>query len=156
MTRMTSAVCRGVLFFCLASLHLGLALGEAKAEDLTLEIKLIWASNDPKSPDPKHKKLDSELTKWLEKQLKWKHYYEENVQHLTLHGSAVSKVQMSADCRLEIVHLGNSRIEVKLYGKDKLVNKVVHTLPKNDRLIQAGDAKSDTAWFVSIKRAPKK
>ncbi len=154
MIRMTSAVCRGLLFFCLACLYLGLALGEAHAEDLTLEVKLIWASNDPKSPDPKHKKLDSELTKWLEKKYKWKHYFEVNVQKVVLRGSAVSKVQMSPDCRLEIMHLGSSRIEVKLYGKDKLVNKVVQTLPKNERLVQAGDSKSDTAWFVAIKRAP--
>jgi len=154
MIRMTSAGWRGALAFCLASLFWNLAAGEARAEDLPLEVKLIWASNDAQSPNPKHKKLDSELTKWLGERYKWKNYFEENVQTITLKGNTPIKVQMSPDCRLEIAHLGGSRIEVKLYGKDKLVNRVVETL--RNRLVIAGDAKSDTAWFISIKQVPKK
>ncbi len=122
------------------------------AGDLSLEAKLIWASNEPNSPDPNHKKLDSELTKWLEKHHAWKYYFQENVQKVALKGTAPTKVQMSKECRLEITHLGNSRIEVKLYGKDKLVARVVDEVPTNNRLVIAGDSKSDTAWFIAIKQ----
>lgn len=128
-----------------------------RAEELKLEARLIWASNEPTSPNPKHKKLDSALTKWLSEKYNWKHYFEENQQTVTLRDREPEKVPMSPTCRLEITHLGKSRIEVKLYGKDKpdgkdkLVNRVEHTLPKNDRLVIAGDSQNKTAWFIALK-----
>ena len=38
-------------------------LGAAVAADRKMEARLIWGTNDDKSPDPKHKPLDGELAK---------------------------------------------------------------------------------------------
>jgi len=123
----------------------------AKEANLKLEVKLIWGTNDAASPDPKHKKIDSALTKWLGNKYKWRNYFEVNQKAVTIPVQGVAKVSLSPTCRVDVKYLGGSRIEVKLYGQEKLVNTVVHTLPQNDRLVIAGDDKNNTAWFIAFK-----
>lgn len=141
--------------FLLSGFCLGALQEKAVAGDLPVEIKLIWATNEANSPDPKHKKLDTDLTKWLQEHHKWKNYFQVNLKNATLHGNSVSKVEMSPECRLELMHLANSRLEVKLYGKNKLVTKVVGEIPSGKWLVIAGDSQGNTAWFIAVRQASK-
>ena len=51
----------------------------AQAQALKVEVQLIWGTNDPQSPDPKHKAIDADLAKRLSKSpYRWKNYFEVN------------------------------------------------------------------------------
>lgn len=139
---------------CVALVGVWDCFAAARAADLKLEVKLIWGTNDATSPNPKHKKLDSALTQWLAKKFKWTSYFEENQQVVSIPLNSTKSVSLSDVCKLEIKHLGGTRIAVKLYGHGKLVNTVTHTLPQNDRLVIAGDDKNDSAWFIVFKLLP--
>jgi hypothetical protein len=131
--------------------------GIARAADsLPVEMQLIWATNEPRSPDPKHRPVDPDVAKLLEgTPYRWKYYFEvhRRVEDVPSDRS-LEKVVMSKHCALDIKYLGNhlgrDRMQVKLYGDGELVSMHKETLP----LLLAGDAKNDTAWFVLIRKAP--
>src|SRR5690242_12336102 len=55
--------------------------GLASAAERKLEARLIWGTNDEKSPNASHKKLEGEMAKKLgEMPFKWKNYFEVNRQ----------------------------------------------------------------------------
>lgn len=124
----------------------------AGGDELKLEIRLIWGANEPTSPDPDHKPLDSALTKWLQKKLQWKYFFEVNRQTASFPLQNARKIRMSRKCELEIKYLGQSRIEIKLIGQGKPVNRMIHKLSRGDWLIIAGDDKNNTAWFIVLKQ----
>src|SRR2546423_9367706 len=87
---------------------------------LKLEVQLIWGTNDPQSPDPKHKPVESAVKKKLDElPLKWTNYFEVNrkVFEVQLHGT--TKVPLSEKCALEVKNPGHSMVEVSLIGKGK-------------------------------------
>jgi hypothetical protein len=124
---------------------------QTPSADLNLEARLIWGTNEKESPNPKHKRIDTPLTEKLSKVFKWQHYFEVNRHVVTLSVNRMKKVEMSPKCVVEIKHLGNSRVEVKLFGEDKFVSQTTETLPKGEWLVLAGSSKNDTAWFVVLK-----
>ena len=134
-----------------------MAGGVARAADsLPVEMQLIWATNEPKSPDPKHKPVEADVAKLLaDTPYRWNYYYEvhRRVEDVPSDHS-LEKVVMSKHCALDIKylgdHLGKERVQVKLYGDDKLVSMHKETLP----LLLAGNASNGTAWFVLIRKAP--
>ncbi|MDB6067554.1 MAG: hypothetical protein JWR26_3762 [Pedosphaera sp.] len=126
------------------------------AEPLRIETQLIWGTNDPQSPDPKHKPIDAVMAKKLDKSpYKWKNYFEVNRQVVEIApGETKKNIKMSDRCTVDIKNLGDDhgRVEVTLHGDGKVVSRHVEPLPDNWPLILAGDAKNDTAWLVSIKK----
>ena len=62
---------------------------------------------------------------------------------------------MSDHCEIEVDNFGNSSIEVKLYGKGKMVVKKTQKIKPGELLIFAGDDKNDTAWFVVLSQTEK-
>ena len=124
--------------------------------DLKLQAKLIWGTNDD-AEHPKHKLLDDpKLTDYLRGIFKWKRYYEITNQVASISGNATKTLTMSRKCSLKIKNLGNSRIEVDLYGEGKLTSRGVHSLPPGERVALGGTAKNDTAWFIVLQSADPK
>ncbi len=123
---------------------------------LPVELQLIWATNEPKSPNPKHKPVGPEVQKMLEESpYRWKYYFEVNRLVVDVPSErSLEKVTMSRHCALDIKYLGKSRgvehMLVKLYGDGKLVSMHKESLP----LLLAGNANNGTAWFVLIRKAP--
>lgn len=122
---------------------------ETLAADLKIEARLVWGTNEDKSPN--HKPVDSALAKKLSKVFKWHNYFEINRIVATVPENQSTNINMSSKCVLEVKNLGNARVEVKLIGKGKLVSKSAQTLTPGEDLIVAGDDKNDTAWFVVIR-----
>ena len=145
------------LFWAIVLLMTMAADGVARAADsLPVELQLIWATDEPRSPDPKHKPVEADVAKLLaDTPYRWKYYYEvhRRVEDVP-DDRSLEKVVMSKHCALDIKYLGNhlgkERVQVKLYGDDKLVSMHKETLP----LMLAGNAQNDTAWFVLIRKAP--
>ena len=151
----------GILFLIpLLIVSLLLSVGSIPASpegDLNLEALLVWGTNDENSPNPAHKPVEPALDRKLSKSpYKWKHYFEVNRQRATIAPNASKKIAMSDKCSLEVKNVGDSRIEVKLYGEGKQVCRQVEALPPGDTLILGGDAKNDTAWLVILKRVSPK
>ena len=120
---------------------------------LKLEVQLIWGTNDPQSPDPKHKPVESAVKKKLnDLPLKWTNYFEVNRKafEVPLHGT--TKVPLSEKCALEVTNPGDSMVEVSLVGKGKGVGKRTQKLPKGETLVLGGNAPNATAWLVVLKR----
>lgn len=133
----------------------GLVLGasRAEAEDLKLEAQLVWGTLDAKSPDPRHKPVAPDvLEKLKDLPLKWTHYFEVNRQGFDVSQNGSKKVSLSDKCQLEVKHLGDTRIEVALFGRGEQVVKRTQKLPKGEILVLGGNAPNSTAWLVILKR----
>src|SRR5579872_2116026 len=75
--------------------------GVAQAQALKVEAKLIWGTNDPQSPDPKHKPVEGHLARQLSKSpYRWKYYYEVNKVEVDVPVSVTkSNVPISKQCK---------------------------------------------------------
>ena len=140
----------GVVVFCASSF-----VGRAGSTDLSLQAQLVWGTNKEKPDDPKLKEVDPSVAEKLRKVFKWKNYFEVNRQHFTVPVGSPKKVKMSDDCEIEVQNLGNSSIEVKLYGKGKLAVRKTQKISPGELLVLAGDDKDDTAWFVVLSQTAK-
>lgn len=121
------------------------------AVERRLEARLVWATDDEKSPDPSHKPLDGVLAKKLKAMpLKYKNYFEVRRQAFTINDREYVKVEMSKQCYIEVKDKGENRVTVKLYGEGKLAKRVDSALPKGETITMAGDDKNGTGWLVIV------
>ncbi len=127
---------------------------EALATDLKVEARLVWGTNEDKSPN--HKPVDSALAKKLRKVFKWQNYFEVNRQTAAVPLNETAKIKMSSKCVLEVKNLGSSRVEVVLIGIGKAVSKNVQTLTPGEDVFMGGNDKNDSAWFVAIRSVDSK
>ena len=118
-----------------------------------LEIHLVWGTNDDRSPDPKHKPVDTEVKdKLKELPLKWSNYFEVTRKSVEVSATGATRVTLSEKCELEVRSLAGSKVEVTLFGKGKETLKRSQALPKGEMLVLGGNAPNSTAWLVVLKR----
>ena len=139
-----------ILVVCLCALAPALA---AHAGEMKLEAQLIWGTNEDKSPDPKHKPIDPQVAKKLERlPIKWKHYYVVTVKQFTVAEGQTNKITMSKECDIAVKNVDGTNVELQLIGKGKPAGKVTKGLGKGKCLVTGGDAENFTAWFVFLKQ----
>lgn len=124
------------------------------SEPIHIEALLIWGTNDPMSPDPRHVPVDPKLARKLARgPYRWKYYYQVNRVLVSLApGETRKAVKMSSKCSLDMSNPDDGRIEVTLHGDGKKISKHVEPFPKGKVFIMGGDAKNETAWFVALTR----
>ncbi len=117
------------------------------------EVQLIWATNDQKSPNPKHKPVTPEIRKKLDElPLKWEHYFEVNRKQFVMAKGGRNKADLSDKCSVEIKDLEGNQVEVTLFDKTgKAVFGRKQPLPQGEILLLSGNAPDKTAWFVAVK-----
>ena len=120
------------------------------AAELKLEAKLIWATNEEKSPDPNHKPVDPATAEKLRKIFKWKSYFVVNRLVKVVPSRGSNRFELSKQCTVEIRELEGPRVEVKLIGDGKEVHKTTKSLSRGEWFTYAGDDKNESAWFVII------
>jgi hypothetical protein len=120
------------------------------AANLKLEAKLIWGTDDEKSPNPDHKEVDPATREKLRKVFKWKNYFVVNRMVKEVPSRSSNKFELSKQCTIEIKELEGPRVEVKLIGEGKEVHKTIKTISKGDSVVYSGDDKNQSAWFVII------
>lgn len=120
------------------------------AADLKLQAQLIWGTNEEKPADKGLKEIDPALHKKLRSIFKWKNYFEVNRQFIVVEDRGTGKARLSDKCVIEVEHFGNQEVEVKLFGRGKLVGRLRETLSRTKSMVLAGDDKRDTAWFVVV------
>ena len=118
---------------------------------MKIEAKLLWATNDDSSPNPKHKKVDEEFAKKLRNiPFKWKNYFEENRVTGEIPSRQSRPFKMSNQCTIEITELEGPKVEVKLIGEGKPVNKTIKSLSRGECFTIGGDSKNGSAWLVIV------
>jgi len=127
----------------------------AAADEMTLHAKLIWGANGEKPNDPKVQAVDTETATKLSRVFKWQSYYEVSRTNLTVIAGSTRRVQMSPQCDVEVEYLGTSNVNVKLYGKGKMIVCRRQIIATGELAVVAGPDKDDTAWFVVLKREKK-
>jgi hypothetical protein len=140
----------GVVLFIASSF-----LAQSGSADLNLQAQLVWGTNKEKPDDPKLKEVDDIVAEKLRKVFKWRNYFEVKRQNVTVTPGTPKKVRMSDECEIEVQNLGNSSIEVKLFGKGKLAVRKTQKISPSELLVLAGDDKDDTAWFVVLSQPAK-
>jgi len=120
------------------------------AANLKLEAKLIWGTDDDKSPNPEHKEVDPATREKLCKVFKWKNYFIVNRVVKEVPSRSSNQFRLSPDCTIEIKELEGPKVEVKLIGKGKEVHKTTLTISKGQSVVYSGDDKNQSAWFVII------
>lgn len=118
-----------------------------------IELQLVWGTNEEKSPDETHERLDSKQAKKL-RMFKWKHYFLVNKSIVEVKPDAPNKTRLSEHCEVQLKDLSNSMLEVELWGKGKLTRKIKEKVTKEDSVTIAGDAANDSAWLILIKEVP--
>lgn len=121
-----------------------------QAGDLKLQAQLIWGTNEEKPAGKGLKDIDPALRKKLRSIFKWKNYFEVNRQSIVVADRGAGKARLSDKCVIEVEHFGNQDVEVKLFGRGKLVGRLRETLSRTKSMVLAGDDKRDTAWFVVV------
>ena len=129
------------------------AVAAQGAEPLKVQARLIWGTNDPKSPDTNHVAVDDALAKKLASSpFKWKYYFEVKRVPEEIPTNTIKALKMSEHCTVEIKNLGDNRVQVKLEGEGRLVSTNTELLQDHGHLILSGNSKNDTAWLVVIEK----
>ena len=138
-------------FLALVLLLLAALGASVQAAEIKLEAQLIWGTNDEKSPDPKHKAVDSKVEKKLKKlPFKWQNYFEVNREKFTVAQGETKKIVLSKDCEIKVRNAGNNSVELQIFGKGESVGKISQALPKDELLVTGGNAANFTSWFVVL------
>ena len=126
----------------------------SRAADLKLEAQLIWGTNDANSPNPSYKPVEPGVARKLKGlPFKWSHYYVVNRVQFAIPENGERKERMSRKCEIQVKNLGDSQVEMTLYGKGEPVGKITQALPKGELLVTGGNAANSTAWFVALRQA---
>jgi hypothetical protein len=147
---------RWTKFIVLGLILLAGSAGEVLAANLRIEAKLVWATDEAKSPDPKHKLMDAATSESLRKTFKWKNYFEVNRVVKEVPARSSNKFELSKRCTIEITELEGPKIAVKLIGEGKELHKTTLTISKGKSVVYSGDDKNQNAWFVIITQLEEK
>src|SRR5882672_1242111 len=102
---------RRTIRFGFIALVFSTLLCAAVAAERKMEARLIWGTNEDKSPDPKHKPLDGEIAKKLrEMPLKWKNFFEVNRQVFSINTNAYTNIVMSKQCSIQVKDKGGNNV----------------------------------------------
>ena len=145
-------ICRAVRLALVAVAFALTVCGAVATEQRKMEARLIWGTNDEKSPDPAHKPLDGELARKLgDGPLKWKNYFEVKKLVFDINSQTYTNIVMSKKCSLEMKDKGGNNVTVKIYNEGKEVRRVDKPLPKGDVIVIGGDDKGNNAWFITVR-----
>jgi hypothetical protein len=152
LTRFFSRRCRLPFLALVFSL---IAVG-AHAEEIKLEAKLIWASNERTSPKKEHKPVDEATAAKLKKPFpQWQYFFVETNVVKTVPSRGSNRFVLSKECTLEIAELEGPRVEVKLIGNGKPVHKTIKEISKGGWFVYTGDDKHESAWIVIVTQLEK-
>jgi hypothetical protein len=151
-TRLLSSLSLAALVTC--STLLLVAPRQARAAGETVfQVQLIWGTDGEKPKDKPLKEVEAKCQDKLKTVFKWKNYYQVNHQVVAIPKDGQQRLRLSGKCEIEVQDLGNSRIELRLFGEGKPVVKKAQTVMPGEMIVLAGDSKNDTAWFVVLLRA---
>ena len=132
-----------------------LGVSSVKAEDIKVQLTLIWATSDEKEKkdaEKTYKEIAPELAKEFQEPFKWKYYFEIGKTNglVASRGSKVFK--MSEKCEVKVTELPGPDVTVELFGQGKPVNKTTKSLQPGELVTIGQSDKGGSAWFVVVHR----
>ena len=94
--------------------------------------------------------IDPATAEKLRKVFKWKNYFVVTNQVKVIPSRGSNRFDLSKQCSIEVTELEGPKVEVKLIGEGKEINKTVKALNKGESFTYGKDDKNDNAWFVII------
>src|ERR1041385_1446029 len=132
-------------------MFLAFGVAAAPAKELKIETKLIWGTNEEKSPKKEHEPVDAATAAKLRKVFKWKNYFIEKSVVGIVPSRGSNQFKVSDKCTIEITELEGPRVEVKLIGKTEPIHRMTKELSKGEWFVYTCDNdKKESAWFVII------
>jgi hypothetical protein len=125
-------------------------------DSIKVKALLVWGTDTEVPNAPNLKPLPKDLSEKL-KMFKWKYYFQVcdpdyPSKELLITKDKAETITLSKKCEIQVKYIGDSTIEVKLFGEKKLVLIKKQALQEGAHLVLAGEDKNDTAWFVIIGR----
>lgn len=145
-----------IMAFCL-----GMVADARSDDEVTLDAKLIWATNHEQPPDKRYKRADEKLSEDLQRAFKWKNYFIINSKEVVAEKNKKKKFEMSDQCRLQIMYVGDDKFEVWIWGTDaktgeeKALAKGTQKMAANQKVLLMGVNDNESGWVVKICRHDK-
>src|SRR5256885_7131204 len=147
--RIVPAIFLGLIVCAFVTIH----AADAAKKTARIEVQLLWGTDLDKSPNPKHKPLDSDVAHRIKAlPLKFKNYFLVSKNIVEIPIGVAKKVDVSEKCQIELKNLDNLKFQATFFGKGKQVAQRTQELPLGDILVHGGNAPGSNAWLVVLKR----
>jgi hypothetical protein len=135
---------------CLILCGLGVSVGQVQADEIKLQVQLIWGTNGEKPKGRGLVEIDAKLRQGLAEIFRWKNYYQVVQKPLTAPERGSRKLKLSDKCEVVVQSPGGSKIQIQLIGEGNLVSTVTRSAVPGEPIVLGGPDKNDTAWFVVL------
>jgi hypothetical protein len=125
-------------------------VGQAATNGITYFVQLIVATNGEKPSDAKAK-VGPKLQKDLSPVYQWANYWELSRKKVETQIGKRSRVRLNEGRVLEIEHVSEEHLVLRLFRDGQLIRKMKGLVPKC-RVVMGGDQTGEDAWFVVIRR----
>ena len=122
----------------------------AQADSITVQARLIHGT----SKEQKGKmEVPAAIKKKLARVFKWMHYYQLNSKQLNIADATTKSAKLSKTASIKVTNRKNGKIAVSLYSKGKMLVQKTQTLRPGSYMVLAGNAGSDSAWFIVLSKS---
>ena len=121
----------------------------AQADSITVQARLVHGT----SKEQKGKmEVPAAIKKKLARVFKWMHYYQLNSKLLNIADATTKTTKLSKTTSIKVTNRKNGRIAVSLYSKGKMLVQKTQTLRPGSYMVLAGNAGTDSAWFIVLSK----
>lgn len=122
----------------------------AQADSITVQARLVHGT----SKEQKGKmEVPAAIKKKLARVFKWMHYYQLNSKRLNIADATTKTTKLSKTASIKVTNRKNGRIAVSLYSKGKMLVQKTQTLRPGSYMVLAGNAGTDSAWFIVLSKS---
>ena len=122
----------------------------AQADPITVQARLVHGT----SREQKGKmEVPAAIKKKLARVFKWMHYYQLNSKRLNIADATTKSAKLSKTASIKVTNRKNGKIAVSLYSKGKMLVQKTQTLRPGSYMVLAGNAGSDSAWFIVLSKS---
>ena len=122
----------------------------AQADPITVQARLVHGT----SKEQKGKmEVPATIKKKLARVFKWMHYYQLNSKRLNIADATTKSAKLSKTASIKVTNRKNGKIAVSLYSKGKMLVQKTQTLRPGSYMVLAGNAGTDSAWFIVLSKS---
>ena len=122
----------------------------AQADPITVQARLVHGI----SKEQKGKmEVPAAIKEKLARVFKWMHYYQLNSKQLNIADATTKSAKLSKTASIKVTNRKNGKIAVSLYSKGKMLVQKTQTLRPGSYMVLAGNAGTDSAWFIVLSKS---
>ena len=122
----------------------------AQADPITVQARLVHGT----SKEQKGKmEVPATIKEKLARVFKWMHYYQLNSKQLNIADATTKSAKLSKTASIKVTNRKNGKIAVSLYSKGKMLVQKTQTLRPGSYMVLAGNAGTDSAWFIVLSKS---